>query len=131
MVDTNHALNDINLTVLDVVDKIHFYITNDPIDLKNIRTLLNIFDNLKFDNYKVVLNNSRDPFKSYFSFYEIRKLINHHIDYTLSVDMFVKDIDKLVMKGVILSLDKKFADIMSDDYQTFVTMATELLEGDK
>lgn len=131
LVDTNHALNDINLTVLDVVDKIHFYITNDPIDLKNIRTLLNIFDNLKFDNYKVVLNNSRDPFKSYFSFYEIRKLINHHIDYTLSVDMFVKDIDKLVMKGVILSLDKKFADIMSDDYQTFVTMATELLEGDK
>ena len=43
---TDVAINDINLTVLDVVDKIHFYITNDPIDLKNIRTLLNIFDNL-------------------------------------------------------------------------------------
>ena len=34
------------------------------------------------------------------------------------------------MKGVIVSLDRKFADVMSDDYQTFVTMATNLLEGD-
>ena len=51
-------------------------------------------------------------------------------NYTLSVDLFIKDMEKLVMKGVIVSLDRKFADVMSDDYQTFVTMATNLLEGD-
>lgn len=129
LIDTNHALNDINLTILDTVDKITFLITNDPIDLKNIRSLLSIFDNLNYGNYKILLNNSRDPFKNYFTFFETRKIINHHIDYTLSSEMFLKDMDKMVMKGAIISLDKKFADVMTDDYQTFVTMATDLLEG--
>ena len=129
LIDTNHSLNDINLTILDTVDKITFFTTGDPLDLKNIRSLLSIFDNLNYGNYKILLNNSRDPFKTYFSFFEIRKIINHHIDYTLSAEMFLKDMDKIVMRGAILSLDKKFADVMSDDYHTFVTMATDLLEG--
>ncbi len=131
LIDTNHALNDINLTILDNVDQINFVITNDPLDLKNIKSLITIFKNLEIDNYKILLNNSRDPFKSYFSTYEIKKIIEHNIDYTLSTDLFLKDMDKLVMKGVIVSLDIKFADIMTGDYQTFVVMATDLLEGDK
>jgi pilus assembly protein CpaE len=32
LIDTNHALNDINLTILDKVDEINFIVTNDPID---------------------------------------------------------------------------------------------------
>lgn len=130
LIDTNHALNDINLTILDSVDSITFMITNDPLDLKNIRSILSIFDNLNYGNYRIILNNSRDPFKNYFSFFEIRKIINHHIDYTLSAEMYLKDMEKMVMKGAIISLDRKFADVMTDDYQTFVTMATDLLEGD-
>lgn len=130
LIDTNHALNDINLTVLELVDEITFFVTNDPLDLKNIKSLLSIFDNLDFDNYKILLNNSRDPFKNYFSLFEIRKIIEHNIDYTLSSDMYLKDMEKFVMKGAIVSLDRKFADVMVDDYKTFVLMATNLLEGD-
>ncbi len=129
LIDTNHALNDINLTILDNVDQINFMITNDPLDLKNIKSLISIFKSLAITNYKIILNNSRDPFKNYFSTYEIKKIINHNIDYILSADLFLKDLDKLIMKGVIISLDIKFADIMTDDYQTFVVMATDLLEG--
>lgn len=130
LIDTNHALNDINLTILDNVDEITFFTTNDPMDLKNIRSLLTIFDNLNYTNYNILLNNSRDPFKTYFSMYEIRKIIGHNITYTLSVDLFLKDMEKLVMKGVIVSLDRKFADVMRDDYKTFVVMATNLLESE-
>ena len=130
LIDTNHALNDINLTILDLVDEISFMTTNDPIDLKNMRTLLAIFDALKYRNYKIILNNSRDPFKTYFSLYEIRKILGHNIDYTLSSSMFLKDMERLVMKGAIISLDRKFADVMTEDYQTFVLMATNLLERD-
>lgn len=130
LIDTNHALNDINLTVLDNVDQINFMITNDPLDLKNIKSLISIFKTLEIDNYKVILNSSRDPFKSYFSLYEIKKIISHNIDYTLSNEMFLKDMDKMIMKGVITSLDRKFADVMRNDYQTFVVMATDLLKGD-
>lgn len=128
LVDTNHALNDINLSVLDAVDEILFFITNDPLDLKNIRTLLSILDNLNFENYSILLNNSRDPFKNYFSLYEIRKIIGHDINYSLSTDLYLKDIEKYIMKGLIISLDKNFANIMRDDYKTFVLIATDLLE---
>lgn len=130
LIDTNHSLNDINLTILDSVDQIYFMVTNDPLDLKKLKSLLTIFDSLNMNNYKVILNNSRDPFKSYFSNYEIKKIINHRLDYTISVELFLKDIEKLIMKGVIISLDRKFADIMTKDYQAFVTMATDFLEGD-
>lgn len=128
LVDTNHALNDVNLTVLDVVDEITFFVTNDPIDLKNIRSLLAILDNLNFTNYSILLNNSRDPFKNYFSLYEIKRIIGHNLNYSLSADLYLKDMEKMVMKGAIVSLDRKFAEVMADDYKTFVVMATDLLE---
>ena len=132
LIDTNHALNDINLTILDTVDEINFMVTNDPIDLKNMRSLLSIFDSLNFYNYRITLNNSRDPFKNYFTYFEIRKLLQHNIDYTLSTDMFLKDMDKMVMRGAIISLDRKFAEVMTNDYNSFVNMATNLLKrGDK
>ena len=123
-----NALNDINLTILDTVDEINFIVTNDPMDLKNMRSLLSIFVNLNFYNYKITLNNSRDPFKNYFTYFEIRKLLQHNINYTLSSEMFLKDMDKYVMKGAILSLDRKFADVMTDDYNAFVSIATDFLK---
>lgn len=128
LIDTNHALNDINLTILDNVDEINFMVTNDPIDLKNMRSLLSIFDGLNFYNFRITLNNSRDPFKDYFTYFEVRKLLQHNIDYTLSSNMFLKDMDKMIMRGAIISLDRKFAEVMTDDYNTFVNMATNLLK---
>ena len=80
-------------------------------------------------NYKVLLNNSRDPFKSYFSLYDIKHILRTNIDYTLSVDLFLKDMEKYIMDGVILSLDNKFSSALSKDYQTFLVIATDLLGG--
>lgn len=128
LIDTNHALNDINLTILDSVDEINFMVTNDPIDLKNMRSLLSIFDSLNFYNFRITLNNSRDPFKDYFTYFEVRKLLQHNIDYTLSSEMFLKEMDKFIMRGAIISLDRKFAEVMTDDYNSFVNMATNLLK---
>ena len=130
LVDTNHALNDINLVTLSAVDQITFLTTNDPVDLKNLKSLLSIFKSLEFNNIKVLLNNSRDPFKDYFSMYDIKHILKHNIDYTLSPNMFFKDMEKYIMDGVIVSLDKKFPDVMTKDYQTFLVMATDLLEGE-
>ena len=130
LIDTNHALNDINLTILDTVDQIYFMMLNDPLDIKNMKSLIAIFKSLDMDNYKVILNNSRDPFKDYFSMYELKKLIGHNIDYLISVDMYLKEMENLIMKGVIVSLDRKFADVMSDDYHTFLVMATDILKGE-
>lgn len=131
LIDTNHALNDINLTILQTVSEILFVTTNDPIDLKNLKSLLTIFKELEFKNYKVLLNNSRDPFKSYFSLYDIKHILKNNIDYTLSSDLFLKDMEKYIMDSLIVSLDKKFSSVMDHDYQTFLIIATDFLGGDK
>lgn len=129
LIDTNHALNESNLTILNNVDEILFFVTNDPVDVKNMKSLISVFKDLEFDNYKVLLNNSRDPFKDYFSMYELKRLLKHDINYTLSSDLFLKDMEKHIMNGVIVSLDRKFSEIMSRDYQTFLVIATDLLGG--
>ena len=130
LIDTNHALNDINLVTLSSVSNIVFLTTNDPVDLKNLKSLLTIFKSLDFKNYKVLLNNSRDPFKDYFSNYDIKHILGHNIDYTLSPNIFFKDMEKYIMDGIILTKEKKFVDSFSRDYQTFLIMATDLLDED-
>lgn len=129
LIDTNHSLDETSLTILDTVDEVTFFVTNDPLDLPKLKTLLSIFDNLDMKNYHVLLNNSRDPFKDYFSMYDIKNILEHNVDYTLSTDMYLKDMEEMIMKGAILSLDRKFAEVMAADYKTFVVMATNLLEG--
>lgn len=131
LIDMNHTLSDCNLAILDAVNEIYFITTNDPLDLKNMKNLLSLFHDLDIVNYKVLLNNSRDPFKDYFSYYDIKSILNHNIDYTLSPMLFLKDMERYVMEGVILSLDKKFASVMAKDYQTFLLIATDFLEDDK
>jgi len=127
LVDTNHALTDFNLMALSVVDQINFITTNDPLDLKNLKSLIAIFKDYDIKNYKIVLNNSRDPFKNYFSLYDIKNILNENVNYTLSPELFLKDIEKRIMDGNIISLDKRFASVMSRDYKVYVLMATDLM----
>lgn len=131
LVDTNHALNEISLVAMQTCDEILFLTTNDPVDIKNLKTLLAIFKDLELNNYKVLLNNSRDPFKDYFTLYDIKHILKHNIDYTLSPVLFLKDMENYIMNGVIVSLDKKFSSVMPKDYQTFLVIATDLLGDDK
>lgn len=128
IIDTNHIINEINLTVLEKVTNILFMVTNDPYDLKNMKSLLSIFRDLNIDNYKILLNNSRDPFKNYFSLYDIKNILKSNIDYTLSNKFYIKNIDDYVIEGKILTLAKKIESNFAKDYTTLVTIATDFYE---
>ncbi len=130
LIDTNHALNEISLSVLQTVDNILFLTKNEPLDIKGLSNLINLFDEYEYTNYKIILNNSRDPFKDYFTLFDIKKILKHNIDYTLSEELFLKDIDKYIMDSVIVTLDKKFSEYFFKDYKTFLTIATDILGGD-
>lgn len=108
IIDTNHILDEINLSILDKSDKILFVTTNDSFDLKNMRNLISIFKDLNIDKYKVLLNNSVRQNKSYFSLYDIKNIIKSNIDFELSSDFYIKDIDKIILEGKIITLDKKY-----------------------
>ncbi len=128
IIDTNHVVNELNLLIMSYVDRVLFLVTNDLIDLKNMRSLINVFESANFKKYKILLNNSRDPFKNYFSIYNIKSIIKTNIDYTLSKEAFIKNIDDYLMNGKIPTLEKKYAKLFTKDYSTMMMIIAEVLK---
>lgn len=129
IIDTNFILDEINLMTLDKVDSILFVVNNDPLDIKNMKSLISIFNELEIDKYKVLLNNSRDPYKDYFSLYDIKRILNANIDYSLSNAMYIKNIENYQMDGKILTLDSKFSSLFPKDYNTYMTICLDNIES--
>jgi len=57
LVDTTHILNENNLIALDKSDDILLILSNDPIDLKNAKSMLAIFKDSEISNYYVINSN--------------------------------------------------------------------------
>ena len=128
IIDTNHILDEINLSILDKSDNILFLVSNDSFDIKNMRTLISIFKDLDIDKYKILLNNSIRENREYFDLYDIKDIIKSNIDYELSSKFYIKDIDKFVMDGNIVTLNKKY--INSKDYMVLEGIINDVI-GDK
>jgi len=131
LIDTNHNLNDFNILTMDLVDYLFFLVTNDPLDLKNARSLISILQSIEYHNYKVILNESVFPFKKYFSLYDIKNLIKANIDYVLSANFYIKNIDTFVMNGEIITLDSKASSVFAKDYTTLMQMITDLYQEEE
>ena len=128
LIDTTHILNEINLTIMDRCYNILFIITNDPVDLKNTKSVLSIVRDNEVSNYKILYNNSRDTGKEYFSTYDIKTIIKSNIDYTISKDFYIKDIDNYVIDGKILLMDKKIQRTKRKDVNNIRKMAIDLIK---
>ena len=128
IIDTNHILDEINLSILDKSDNILFLVSNDSFDIKNMRTLISIFKDLDIDKYKILLNNSIRENREYFDLYDIKDIIKSNIDYELSSKFYIKDIDKFVMDGNIVTLNKKY--ISTKDYKVLEGIINDVI-GDK
>ncbi len=127
LIDTNHNLNETNLVILDEVKNILFIMTNDPLDLKNMKSLLSIFRDLNKNNYNIILNNSREPMKKYFSLFDIKNILKANVDYIISEEFYIKNIDNYVMNGEIITLQNKAASIFNKDYTVMMKIATDIL----
>lgn len=128
LVDTYHILDEINLTALDYSYMTLFIITNDIVDLKNIKSLISIFKDTDKKNYLILLNNSRDIGKDYLSLYDIRTIIKNNIDYTLSKNYYIKNIDKYTISGEILTLNNSINLFHSKDINNMKKMALDLID---
>lgn len=128
LVDTNHIMNEINLMILDNVYKSLFIVTNDLIDLKNTKSLINIFKETGKENYLLVLNCSRDTGRDYFSIFDIRNIIKNNIDYTISNSFYIKNIDKYVINGEILTLNRNINRFHSKEVNKLKSIAKALIK---
>lgn len=128
LVDTSHVLNEINLTVMDYSYMTLFIVTNDLVNLKNMRSLISIFKDTDKKNFLVLLNNSRDTGKDYLSLYDIRSIINCNVDYTISRRYYIKNIDKYIIDGEILTLNKSINSSHQGDVLNMKKMALDLID---
>lgn len=130
LVDTSHILDEINITIMDYSYMTLLITTNDMVDLKNMKSLISIFKDTEKKNYLIMLNNSRDTGKDYMSLYDIRTIIGNNVDYTISRNYYIKNIDKYVMNGEILTLNKNINAFHQGDVNNMKKMALDLISDD-
>ena len=128
LVDTNHSLDENNLMIFDLSYMSLFVITNDLVDLKNMKSLISIFKDLEKKNYLICLNNSRDTGKDFLSLFDIRNIIKNNIDYTISKNFYIKNIDKYVLEGEILTLNRNIMRFHSNEIENMKKMAIDLID---
>ena len=131
LVDTSHSLDEICLVAIDAAYMSAFVITNDLVDLKNMKSLISIFNEMGKDNYKIVLNNSRDTGRDYISLFDIRNMIKRNVDYTISRGFYIKNIDKYVLNGEILTLNKNISRFNAGDISNMNHLALSLIQEEK
>ena len=107
LLDTTHSYSDINICALDNSDKILYIFTNDLFDIKNTRSFMSILNDLEYNNCYTVLNESIKPNRSYYSLYDIRSIIKHNVDFTISKSNHIKNIDKSISNIKLPSMKLK------------------------
>ena len=127
VLDTNHIPTSYTLEALDLADTVLFMITDNIIDLKNSASLISILKDIKEDNVKVILNNSYRAEKNYFSKFDIKSVIHHNIDYILPSSMFVNNINKFLMEGEILVLNKNLKFNNKSDQELLIKISEDLV----
>ncbi len=131
LLDTNRYLSEPILVAFDQCDYIIYVLSNDPIDLKSMKTMISIYKNMEQKNYKIILNEALDVQRNYFSNYDIKNIIKSNIDYTIPNSFYIKNIDKYVLDGEILTLNKKIRSSRKKAIQNFEMIANSLLKEKK
>lgn len=106
LIDTNHIIDDINLITFDNSDNIIYVITNDLMDLKNMKTMLAIYKDMNLNNFYLILNETLSKDKT--DIYTINSFLEKNIDYVLPSSSFIKNMRKLLMDGKIITLEKAY-----------------------
>ena len=111
LIDTASILNEISVYSLDKSDLVYFVSINDTISLKNLKNLVNLFNENSLNKYKIILNNSFIANKNYYSDYDIKNIVNHNIDYIISSCFHVNRLDELILNGELITYKySKFKD---------------------
>lgn len=131
LLDTNHFMNDINLVAFDSCDEIIYVLKNNPIDFKNMKTMVSIYQDMGKDNYKIILNESVDKLNDYFSKYDIKNVIKEKIDFVIPSSFYIKNINKYVLDGTILLESNVVKRTHKKAVKVFDTIVSSLLKEKK
>ncbi len=131
LIDTSHVLTSINLFALDYSDEILYVINNSSMNLKNMKSMVSILNNMDKKNYKIILNNSNDKNKNYYDKYDIKNIINKNVSYIIPSSFYQKNIDKYIIEGKILTLDKNILKKEKQTIKIFNLIISDILKEGK
>ena len=104
LIDTNHIIDKTNLVAFDYSDHIIYVMTNDLMDIKNMKTMIAIYKDMNQTNYKIVLNEAK-LINTDYSYADIEAMLETKIDYVIPKSFYNKKIEKYVYNGKIMTLD--------------------------
>lgn len=131
IIDTESAMNEVNIITMDTVDENLFVINNDLFTLKNTRNILNIFNDIDKSNFKVLLNSSIDFKTPYFSMSDMKKIIGANIDYSISKASYIKDLTSYLYECKVPSLLTAYQKKCKTDYNTLKLIISDAKGEDK
>lgn len=131
IIDTTHIPNKDTLVSLDLADIILYLIGDNPQEMKNTSNILTILKDNGKENIKVILNNSYHQEKNYFSKFDLKSVIDHNIDYVLPNSMYIKNINKYLMQGKILTLNNELSFSNEKDREIFLKLAMNVGDIDE
>lgn len=103
LIDTNHVTSETNLITLDLSSEIIYIITDDLMDLRNMKNMISIYEDMNIDRYTLVLNEALNRTLSNF---EIKSILGKEINYILPKAFYEENIQKYLLNGQIPSLEK-------------------------
>lgn len=126
LVDTNHFLNEINLVTFDNSNEIIYLMNNNCVNLKNMRTMISILDDMHMSNYKVILYEARDKSRGLLKKFDIKTMIKDDIDYIINSDFYIKDLDKYIIDDNVIGAINKY--IRNSNAKVFDKIARDLIK---
>ena len=131
LIDTNHILTDINLFAFDYSDKIAYIINNDSMNLKNMKSMVSILNDMNKKNYRIILNESNYKGKNYYNKYDIKNIINKNVNYIIPSSFYIKNIDKYIIDGEILTLNDRLYKKHKKAMKIYEMIANDLVKESK
>ena len=129
LIDTNHILSVTNMVAFENSDAIVNIFTNDAMDLKRTKTFISICKNMDVENLYLAVNTVVDERKQYFSQFEIETVIKEKISFVIPNHFYIKNIDKHIIDGDLLSCYEKLLKYKIEEIVEFSRSVLDLLNN--
>lgn len=130
IIDTNHLLSSINLLAFDYSDSILFVMNNECMNLKAMRTMSAIFEDMDSNKMSIVLNDSTKRETGAYSISEIKNIIKREIDFRVPATFYQKKYDSYVMQGKVFLFDRRVRERCKRALKVYQLIVDTLLKED-
>ncbi len=129
LVDLNHIMDSNNLTFLDEADMVYYVMTNDLNDIKGMKTMISIYSDMDFTNYRIILNDAKDKLKQTLSRVDVKNVIKDDLDYIIPASFYLSDINNYTLKGNIVTVNKVIRRKHKKAIAVFESIVDEILDS--